>query len=209
MSVATLSPAPVLADVIRRSATGRRAVVADVALVLAGVIVVSLLAKITFYIGPVPITGQTLGVLAVGVALGARRGAIALTSYMLAGLAGLPVFAGPTAGLAYVLSPSFGFVIGFIPAAFVAGMVAERAWDRKPLLALVGFTAATAVPFLTGVPYLALALAVVSGEHITFASVLDAGLWPFIVPGLIKAALAAVVVPAVWRLTRSRGERRA
>jgi biotin transport system substrate-specific component len=72
---------------------------------------------------------------------------------MLVGLAGLPVFAGAMAGPAYMLSPSFGFVIGFIPAAFVAGWFAERTWDRKPMLAFLGFTAASVVPFLVGVPW--------------------------------------------------------
>lgn len=128
MSVASVPIARplVLADLIARP-TGRfRVLAVDASLVLAGMMAVALLAKVSFFIGPVPISGQTLGVIMVGAALGARRAAVSLTAYMLIGLAGLPVFAGPVAGPAYVLMPSFGFVLGFIPAAFVAGWVAER-----------------------------------------------------------------------------------
>src|SRR5690606_14839913 len=103
------------------------------------------------------------GVILVGAALGARRGAASLTAYMIAGLAGAPVFAGLTAGPAYALVPSFGFILGFIPAAWLAGWFAERAWDRKPWLAFVGFVAASIVPFLIGVPYMAGVFAVVLG----------------------------------------------
>lgn len=193
----------VLADILSRPSTRGRAFAMDAALVLAGVVVVALLAKVSFYIGPVPITGQTLGVILVGAALGARRGAVSLTSYMLLGLAGLPIFAGPIAGPAYVLAPSFGFIVGFIPAAFVAGWFAQRAWDRRPVLAFVGFVAASIIPFLIGVPYMALILANVIGADVSFGSIMGAGVLPFIVPGLIKAAFAALLVPGAWMLVRS------
>lgn len=207
-SLATPRRLPVLADLVARPTTRTRAFAVDAALVMSGVALVALLAKVSFFIGPVPITGQTLGVIVVGAALGARRGAAALTTYLLVGLAGLPVFAGPIAGPAYVLSPSFGFILGFIPAAFVAGWFAERAWDRKPWLAFVGFVAASIVPFLVGVPYMAVILATVVGAEVTAASVLAAGVTPFIVPGLIKAAFAAVLVPAAWALVRAADTRK-
>lgn len=198
----------VLVDVIARPSTGAKAFAVDAGLVLAGVALVALLAKVSFFVGPVPITGQTLGVIVVGSALGARRGAASLTTYMLLGLAGLPVFAGPVAGPGYVLAPSFGFVIGFIPAAFVAGWFAERAWDRNPALAFLGFVAASIIPFLFGLPYLALILATVLGEQVTLAVVYEAGVSDFIVPGLIKAAAAALLIPAAWLLVRSVDRRR-
>lgn len=193
----------VLADLVGRPVTRARSLAVDTALVLTGVALVAVLAKVSFFIGPVPITGQTLGVILVGAALGARRGAAALTTYLFAGLAGLPVFAGVAAGPAYVLAPSFGFVVGFIPAAFVAGWFAERAWDRRPALAFIGFVAASVIPFIVGVPYMALILATVLGADVTPASVLGAGVLPFIVPGLIKAAAAALTVPAAWMLVRA------
>ncbi len=199
----TATSRPVLADLIARPSHRARAFAVDASLVLAGVALVALLAKVSFWIGPVPITGQTLGVIVVGAALGARRGAAALTSYMLLGLAGAPVFAGPLAGPAYVLSPSFGFILGFIPAAFLAGWFAERAWDRKPWLAFAGFVAASIVPFLIGLPYMALILATVSGLAVTPALIWEAGVAGFIVPGLIKAGFAALLVPGAWLVVRA------
>lgn len=193
----------VLADLVVRPAAHAQALAVDAALVVTGVALVALLAKVSFFIGPVPITGQTLGVIVVGAALGSRRGATALTAYLLAGLAGLPVFAGPIAGPAYALAPSFGFVLGFIPAAFAAGWFAERAWDRRPVLAFVGFVVSSAIPFLVGVPYLAAILGLVLGQDVTIAGVLASGVWPFVVPGLIKAAAAALLIPMTWKLVRA------
>lgn len=201
-SIASPGRRPVLADVFGRPTSRARALATDAALVLSGVAVVALLAKVSFFIGPIPITGQTAGVILVGAALGARRGALSLLSYALVGLAGLPVFAGPVAGPAYVLMPSFGFVLGFIPAALVAGWFAERAWDRRPLRAFVGFVAASIVPFVFGVPYMAFILAGVIGDDVTVSSLLADGVLPFLLPGVIKAGFVALLLPAAWALVR-------
>jgi len=196
----SIAPAarPVLADLIPRPSARTRALALDAGLLVAGVAVLAALAKVSFFIGPVPITGQTIGVIVVGAALGARRGAASLALYAAVGLAGLPVFAGPVVGPAYVLSPSFGFILGFIPAAFLAGWFAQRAWDRRPLLAFIGFLAASIVPFLVGVPYMALILAAVLGQSVTVESVMAAGVLPFLIPGVIKAAFVAVLLPLAW-----------
>ncbi|WP_298749960.1 biotin transporter BioY [uncultured Serinicoccus sp.] len=196
MSTASASsPAPslVLADRL----LPRRGVLTDVGLVAGGVVVVSLLALVEFRIGPVPITGQTLGVMLVGSALGMRRGAAALTTYMVAGLAGAPIFAGGAGGPLYLMSPTFGFIIGFVAAAAIAGWAAERAWDRHVGLAMVGFLLATAAPFLVGVPYMAGILGMTDP-----AAIAAIGVTPFIVPGIIKAGIAAAIFPAVWALVR-------
>ncbi|APX34186.1 BioY protein [Brachybacterium sp. P6-10-X1] len=202
-AIAVPARRPVLADAL----APHRSRVQDAALVLTGTAVVALLAQVTIPLPLVPITGQTLGVILVGAALGSRRGAAALATYLLVGLAGAPVFAEFTGGPAAVLTPSFGFVLGFIPAAFVAGWFAERAWDRRPVLAMVGFVAASAVPFLVGVPYLGLIASAVLGADLGIGGVLAAGLWPFIPGGLVKAAIAAVLIPAAWRGVRRLDER--
>lgn len=181
----------------------RRTVLVDVALVVTGAAVVALLAQASWRIGPVPITGQTLGVMLVGGALGMRRGAAALTTYMVAGLAGAPVFAGGLGGPAYVLVPSFGFIVGFVAAAAIAGWAAERAWDRNVVLAMAGFTLATVAPFVVGVPYLAAVLGLTD-----LAALAAVGITPFIVPGLIKAGIAAAIFPLVWRSIRALDARR-
>ncbi len=200
------APAPsrrrVLADVIARPSSRARAFAVDATLVVAGAALVAVLAQVSIPLWPVPITGQTLGVVIVGAALGARRGATSLAVYMLAGLAGLPVFAGFAGSVAIVAAPSFGFIIGFIAAAFVAGWFAERAWDRKPWLAFIGFAAASVVPFLFGIPYMALILNGVMGLELSFWQLLEAGLFPFIIGGLIKAAIAAAVSPGAWAVVR-------
>ena len=192
----------VLADVITRPSTRARAFALDAGLVIAGAAVVALLAQVEIPLWPVPITGQTLGVIVVGAALGAWRGAAALTTYMLLGLAGLPVFAGFTGTIAAVAKPSFGFVIGFIFAAFLAGWFAQRAWDRRPVLAFAGFAAASVIPFLFGIPYMAFVLNVTLGLDLSFVEILQAGLFPFIIGGLVKAALAAAIIPGAWALVR-------
>lgn len=206
-SIAAAPTAPagtrrVLADVIARPSSRARAFALDAGLVIAGATIVALLAQVEIPLWPVPITGQTLGVIVVGAALGAWRGAAALTTYMLVGLAGLPVFAGFTGTVAAIGKPSFGFVIGFIFSAFVAGWFAERAWDRRPGLAFLGFAAASVVPFLFGIPYMAFILNVVMGLDYSFGELLAVGLLPFILGGLIKAALAAAIIPGAWALVR-------
>ena len=192
----------VLADVIARPSSRARAFALDAGLVIAGAAVVALLAQVEIPLWPVPITGQTLGVIVVGAALGAWRGAAALTTYLLAGLAGLPVFAGFTGTVAAVGKPSFGFIIGFVFAAFAAGWFAQRAWDRRPVLAFVGFAAASVVPFVFGIPYMAFILNVAMGLDYSLGALLEVGLLPFILGGIVKAALAAAIIPGAWALVR-------
>lgn len=203
MSLTASARRPVLTDLIARPTARARAFALDAALVVVGAAMVALLAQVEVPLQPVPITGQTLAVVIVGAALGARRGAAALTTYLLAGLAGLPVFAGFTGSIAAVAKPSFGFVIGFIAAAFVAGWFAERAWDRRPALAFIGFILASALPFVFGIPYMALILNVVGGGTFGIEEILGFGLWPFIVGGVIKAAIAALVIPGAWLVVRA------
>lgn len=203
-AIAVPARRPVLADAV----LPRSSRLTDVALVLSGALVVALLAQVTIPLPIVPITGQTLAVLVVGAALGARRGAAALGTYMVAGLAGAPVFAGFTGSLAALATPSFGFIIGFIPAAFVAGWIAERAWDRRSLKAFAGFAVASVVPFLVGVPYMAMILNVVLGAGYDLSGILAVGVVPFLAGGLVKAALAAALIPLAWRGVRAVDERR-
>jgi len=203
MSLAVAGRRPVLADLIARPSDRVRAVAVDAALIAGGAVLVAALAQVEVPLWPVPVTGQTLGVVVVGAALGARRGAAALVAYLVAGLAGLPVFAGFTGSIAAVAKPSFGFIIGFVFAAFVAGWFAERAWDRRPILAFVGFAAASVIPFLFGVPYMAFILNTVLGAGLSVEAIIAAGVTPFIVGGIVKAALAAVLVPAAWAGVRA------
>lgn len=197
------SPQPrVLADRLTLPSTGIRRLAVDATLVATGALLVAVAAQIEVPLWPVPVTGQTLAVLIVGTALGPWRGAASLLTYALVGLAGLPVFAGFSGGLAAIGKPSFGFVLGFILAALVAGWFARRTWDRKPALAFLGFIGASIVPFLVGVPYMAFILNSVLGLGFDLAAIIAAGVTPFIIGGLAKAAIAAAVIPGAWAIVR-------
>lgn len=184
---------PVLADrfVSRSLAT-------DAALVLGGVAFTGLMAQVQIPLWPVPITGQTLAVMLVGATLGARRGALSLTLYMLIGLLGVPLFAGYAGGAQSLGLPSFGFIIGFIPAAAVVGWLSQRQWDRHVILSLGAFFLASLIPFAIGLPYLAASLAQLGLPH-AFGDVMAAGFTPFIVGGVVKWIIAAGSLPLLWR----------
>lgn len=189
---------PTLADrVIPRS------VVTDMFLVVTGVLFTAAAAQLVIPIWPVPITGQTLAVLLVGSALGAVRGAVSLAMYALVGLLGLPVFApqddgSHLTGFAALAAPSFGYIVGFILSAALVGWIAERAGDRKVLGAALSFLGGTVATFAIGLPWLAITLG------LSLESTLQFGLYPFIVGGLIKAAIAAVLIPGVWAIIARR-----
>jgi len=194
MTIASVSRArPVLAD-----ALVRRGALTNTLLVLGGAAFTALLAQVQIPLWPVPITGQTLAVVLVGATLGTWRGAASMAVYLVAGLAGAPIFAGATHGLGADVLPSFGFAIGFLPAAALVGWLSERRWDRRPLLSVAGFGLASAVPFLIGVPWLAAALASMGAPH-GVATVLSLGFTPFIVGGLVKWAIAATMLPLAWK----------
>lgn len=207
-SLALPARRPVLADALGRPSDRTRALAVDAALVLGGAALVAALAQVEVPLWPVPITGQTLGVILVGAALGPWRGAAALGTYLIAGLAGLPVFAGLTGSIAAVAKPSFGFIVGFVVAAFVAGWFARRAWDRRPVLAFAGFAIASVIPFLFGVPYMAFILNVVLGMDVGPTGVLELGVVPFLLGGVVKAALAAVLIPVAWHAVGAADRRR-
>lgn len=168
----------------------------DATLVLAGVLLVAAAAQIQIPLGftPVPISGQTFGVALVAASLGARRGSLSLGLYLLAGMVGLPFFAGGASGVSHVLAPTAGYLIGFIPAAAVIGALCERRADRSPWRAFFAMQAGSLVVFTCGVAWLALSLGVGPGRA------LELGWLPFLPGDLIKTALAAGILPAAWKL---------
>jgi biotin transport system substrate-specific component len=181
----------VLADLIPGAA------VRDVLLVVGGAGLVGLLAQVSIHLSftPVPITGQTLGVLLAGTALGWRRGLAAMVLYAAAGLFGVPWFAGHASG--YV-GASFGYIIGFILCALVCGALAERGADRSLLGSIPAMVVGEVVMYGIGVTWLAVYLHVGAGKAISL------GLTPFLAGDAIKAALAALLLPAAWKLANAR-----
>ncbi|WIE63467.1 biotin transporter BioY [Curtobacterium sp. MCLR17_036] len=187
------APRAVLADRLRSHGLATNA-----ALVAGGALFTAAMAQLEVPMWPVPITGQTLAVVLVGATLGARRGMLSLLVYAVAGLAGAPFFADMQGGLQALALPSFGYVIGFIPAAGLVGWLARRDWDRHVGRAAVAMLLASAVPFVTGLPYLAVALGQLGAPN-DVQSVLAAGLYPFILGGVAKALIAAGVLPLAWK----------
>jgi biotin transport system substrate-specific component len=169
-----------------------RTLALDIVLVVAGAALTALLAQVAVPLIPDPVTGQTLAVLLVGATLGAARGAIALGLYAAVGILGVPVFSDYGSGLEVVLGPTGGYILGFIFSAALVGWLSERAWERQVLKALATFVAGTLVVFAVGLPWLAVAL------QLDLTQTLNAGLWPFLVGGAIKAALAAGILPLAW-----------
>ena len=191
----TLAPSPrrlVIADRVFP-----RTLVMDVVLVVAGAALVTVLAQVAIPLWPVPITGQTLAVLLVGSTLGWLRGAISMVLYAALGLVGLPVYSDGSHGPSVLFGATGGYIIGFIISAALVGWLAERQWDRKVLKAIVTFVAGSVVVFAVGLPWLAVYLGSV-GYPNDLQSVLVAGFYPFIVGGIIKAAIAAALLPLAW-----------
>lgn len=171
-----------------------RSLVVDLGLVVAGAALTAALAQVVIPLKPIPITGQTLGVLLVGASLGAARGAASMVLYAVVGTLGLPVFSDYSSGLAELFGASGGYIVGFIPAAALTGWLAQRRWERTLVRGLLGFVAGSAVVFLIGLPW----LKVVAG--LSWADTLSAGLYPFIVGGIVKAVVAALVLRGAWSL---------
>jgi biotin transport system substrate-specific component len=168
--------------------------VRDVALVVAGALLIYLTARIAFLVpgSPVPITGQTFGVLLVGGALGFRRGLIGVGLYVLLGVIGLPFFAEGKGGLTVIWGATGGYLIGFAIAGALVGRLAELGWDRKIGGALGAMLAGNAVIYAIGLPWLGVVTASSPAETIAL------GLTPFLLGDALKLVLAAVLFPVAW-----------
>lgn len=166
----------------------------DVLLVLSGSVLVALAAQVAVPLPftPVPWTLQPLAVLLVGALLGARRGALALVAYLGEGLSGLPVFAGGAFGAAALAGPSGGYLVGFVPAAFVTGFLAERGWDRRFFLTWAAMFLGSCTLFAFGLAWLS--------RFVGWQGAVAAGLLPFVLGDLLKQVLAALLLPGLWKI---------
>lgn len=169
-----------------------RTLAGDAALVAAGALFTALMAQLYIPLPLVPITGQTIAVLAVGATLGATRGGASMVLYALLGMVGLPVYSEAQGGLDVFLGATGGYIVGFILSATLVGWLSERTWDRTFLKAAATFLGGTVVTFAVGLPW----LAAVTG--LDLQGTLENGLYPFIVPGIVKALVVAALLPAAW-----------
>lgn len=174
----------------------------QVALVVLGIVVLAAAAKIKVPMWPVPITMGTFAVLTVGAAYGARLGLVTILGYMIVGALGFDVFAGSSAeayGLTYMMGGTGGYLVGYVLAVVALGVLARAGWDRS-------------VPKMAGAMLLGNVLIYVPGLiwlgmlYGWDKPILEWGLTPFLVGDAIKLALAALILPAAWKLVgRARG----
>ena len=164
----------------------------QIALMVAGSLVVALLAQVSIPLPftPVPITGQTLGVLLVGGALGTWLGGASLLLYLVEGAVGLPVFAAHTSGVPF--GPTGGYLVGFVVMAAVVGWLAERGWDRSVGKSIAAMIIGEAILYAIAVPWL--------GVYVGMARAIPLGFLPFIAGDGLKLLLAGGMFPIAWKL---------
>ena len=159
----------------------------------------------------VPLTLQPMVVLVGSLALGSRLGFASQVLYLAAGIAGLPVFAASTTlppGALRLLGPTGGYLMAYPVAAFVVGYLAERGFDRRYLTSVLAMFAGLAIIFFSGVTWLALFARPLTGSApVGMQAALSTGLYPFILPDVIKLLVAAGLVPALWRVVGRTGTR--
>jgi len=201
--LSTLPPAsaqhfPLAALVWPRRAEGALGVLRAVTLVALGTALLTLSAKINLPLPYVPMTLQTLVVLMIGAGYGWRLGAATIVAYLAEGAAGLPAFAGPVGGLAPLLGPTAGYLVGFVAAAVITGWLSERGWDRSVPRLFVAMGIGHIVILALGFVWLAFGLKL-GAEKAWLV-----GVAPFIAASLVKNALGAALLPALRRLVDRR-----
>jgi biotin transport system substrate-specific component len=152
-------------------------------------------AQISFHLPwtPVPITGQTFAVLLSGASLGARRGAASQALYVALGAIGLPFYADGSGGWSAATGATAGYLVGFVAAAALVGVLAERKQDRAPITGIPAMLAGTAIIYTFGVWWLSIDL------HVAATKALELGMTPFVIGDALKLVAAALVMPVAWR----------
>ncbi len=173
----------------------RRAVITVLAVVgFAALTAVAAQFAIPLPFTPVPITGQTLAVLLTGAALGSRAGAASQLLYVGVGALGAPVYAEGAGGWDAATGPTAGYFAGFVVAAYVVGLLAERKQDRSFATSLPAFLTGSVIIYGFGLAWLLQSL------DVDLATALGLGLAPFVVGDIVKALIAAGITPTAWRL---------
>jgi len=169
--------------------------VRGVTVVLVGSLLLTASAKLSIPFFPVPMTLQTLVVLCLGMVLGPRLGAAAVLAYLAQGAMGLPVFAGTPEkgiGIAYMLQHTGGYLIGFVVAAFVVGLLAQRRWDRSMVTTVAAMLIGNAIIYALGLFWL--------GSLIGWDKpVIALGMTPYLLGDFAKILIAAALLPTLWK----------
>ncbi|MEM7295719.1 MAG: biotin transporter BioY [Pseudomonadota bacterium] len=165
------------------------------ALVLAGILVLAVVAKIKVPMWPVPITLGTFAVLTIGAAYGPRLGLATILGYMIVGALGFDVFAGSSAeknGLTYMMGGTGGYLLGYVLAVLTLGLAARQGWDKSIGMMALAMLIGTALIYIPGLLWL--------GQLYGWDQpILAWGLTPFLIGDGLKLILAALLVPALWK----------
>lgn len=163
--------------------------------IVGGVGFISVLAQIAIPVpgSPVPVTGQTLAVLLIGTTYGARLGILTFATYLLAGIAGAPIFAGSTNGIEKVVGATGGYLVGMLLASFVLGYLADRKADQKFRTSFPALLLGDLIIFTLGLTWLHISL------DLSWSATIAAGLTPFILGEALKIAITATSLPLIWR----------
>ena len=169
---------------------------ANIFTIILGSFLIAILAQVSIPIPftPIPITGQTIGVILVGGLLGARRGAMAVLTYLMEGAIGLPVFAQMKAGAHVLVGPTAGYLWGFVFAAFLIGYLAEKGWTVKPTSSFFSCFAATTLILVLGTLYSA-------AFSVGFNEALIMGFYPFLVGDVVKSAICAGLITGIRKIS--------
>ncbi len=180
--------------------------VRDVVAVVGFALFTALAAQISIPLGftPVPITGQTFAVLLAGGVLGANRGALSMGLYVALGAIGLPFYADGSGGWTAATGATAGYLVGFVVAAFVVGLMAEHGQDRKLSTSLPAFVAGSLIIYGFGAAWLAYDLGIPLTAGAGEPSAIAFGVAPFLVGDVVKALLAGAILPAAWVLAEER-----
>ena len=169
--------------------------VTKAALVVFGSLLLAVSAQFKIPLYPVPVTGQTLVVLLIGMTYGPRLGGITLAAYLFEGALGLPVFAGGAAGAVVLMGPTAGYLFGFLLAAIAMGYLAERGMGRTVVSTIAAMVIGNCVIYLCGALWLA--------NFIGFGQAIAAGVLPFLYGDALKLVVAAGLMPWAWRAVKS------
>ncbi len=187
---------------LRSSLIPRTTALTNAVLVVSGVLGLAALAQIAVPVpgSPVPVTGQTLGVLLLGTTYGSTLGFTTFALYILAGIAGAPVFANSGQGLDRLVGATGGYLVGMLVATFVLGQFARFRLDQKFLTALPSMLVGTVITFSFGLVW----LHQFTGQ--SWSWTISAGLTPFIIGEALKIAIAGTSLPALWRLVNRKNK---
>lgn len=181
---------------------GTQLLLKQAALVVLGIAVLAIAAKIKVPMWPVPITMGTFAVLTIGAAYGARLGLVTILGYMIIGALGFDVFAGSSAqayGLTYMMGGTGGYLVGYVLATVALGLFAQAGWDRSAGKMALAMLAGNVLIYVPGLIWLGM----LYGWD---QPILQWGLTPFLIGDALKLALAAALLPGLWKLVgRARG----